>query len=84
MNFSLFSGDINFDGLPESIKELRIWWIVLYDSSPVTALFLIIMVPVILMYLIFVLGTIFKKERSTDKKVKESFQRSRKKRSKKK
>lgn len=84
MNFSLFSGDINLDGLPESIKELRIWWMVLYDDSPMTALFLVIMVPFTLLYLIFVLGTIFKKERSIDKKVKESFQRSRKKRSKKK
>jgi membrane-anchored glycerophosphoryl diester phosphodiesterase (GDPDase) len=82
MNFSLFSGDINLDGLPESIKELRIWWMVLYDNSPVTGLFVIIIFPVIVIYLIFVLGTIFKKERSTDKKVKESFQRSRKKRSK--
>lgn len=84
MNFSLFSGDINFDGLSESIKELRIWWMVLYDDSPKTALFLVIMVPITLLYLIFVLGTIFKKERSIDKEVKESFQSSRNKRSKKK
>lgn len=84
MNFSLFSGDVNLDGLSESIKELRIWWMVLYDNCPVVALFLILMVPVTILYLIYTLGTIFKRERSTDKKVKESFQNSGKKRGKKK
>ncbi|WLS77385.1 hypothetical protein Q3V30_12910 [Erwinia pyri] len=69
MNFSLFSGDIDLTGMPEGIKELRLWWEFLYDKCPVVAIALIMMIPIIILYAIYTLGTIFKKERSIDQAV---------------
>lgn len=78
MNFSLFSGDIDLSGASDSIKELRLFWESLYDKCPVVALLLIVMVPVIFIYAIYTFGTIFRKERSIDKRVAEAFKKSKK------
>jgi len=78
MNFSIFGGDIDLSAMPESIKELRIFWESLYDKCPVIALLLILMVPVTLLYIIYTVGSIFKNERSLDKKVVEAMKKSKK------
>lgn len=78
MNFSLFSGDIDLSSMPDSIKELRLFWESLYDKCPVLALLLIVMVPFILIYAIYTFGTIFKKEQSIDKQVTEALKKSKK------
>lgn len=78
MNFSIFSGDIDLSDMPQSIKELRIFWESLYDKCPVIALLLIIMVPVTVMYLIYTIGTIFKKEKSIDNQLAEALKKSKK------
>lgn len=78
MNFSIFGGDIDLSAMPESIKELRIFWESLYDKCPVIALLLILMVPVTFLYIIYTVGSIFKNERSLDKKVVEAMKKSKK------
>ncbi|MBG0552697.1 hypothetical protein RS584_12685 [Enterobacter sp. DTU_2021_1002640_1_SI_PRY_ASU_LCPMC_013] len=78
MNFSIFGGDIDLGAMPDSIKELRIFWESLYDKCPVIALLLILMVPVTLLYIIYTVGSIFKNERSLDKKVVEAMKKSKK------
>ncbi|MFS9772396.1 hypothetical protein U0Y97_16430 [Enterobacter chuandaensis] len=78
MNFSIFGGDIDLSAMPDSIKELRIFWESLYDKCPVIALLLILMVPVTLLYIIYTVGSIFKNERSLDKKVVEAMKKSKK------
>lgn len=79
MNLSIFGGDIDLSGMPESIKQLRLWWEFLYDKCPIVALTLIMMVPVIIFYFIYTIGTIFKKEQSIDKQVLASHKKSKKK-----
>ncbi|WP_426817690.1 hypothetical protein ACP3TC_05085 [Winslowiella sp. 2C04] len=79
MNFSLFSGDIDLSGMPESIKQLRLWWEFLYDKCPIVALALMMMVPFTICYLIYTIGTIFNKEKSIDKQVLANHKKSKKK-----
>lgn len=78
MNISLFGGDIDLSGMPDSIKELRVFWESLYDKLPIVATLLILMVPVTIIYLIYTFGTIFRVERSLDKRASTAFKKSKK------
>ena len=69
MEFSIWSGDVSFDNAPELVKEIHVFWLDIYERSPVMGWFVILMIPVTLLYCIYTLGTIFRKERSTDEQV---------------
>lgn len=84
MGISVFKNEVNFDKVPELVKELRVTWIAVYDRCPTAAIFLIVCVPLIVFYAIYTYGGIRKAERSTDKDVKEAHKKSKKQRRKKK
>lgn len=79
MEFSLLKADVNFDKLPDSIKALHLFWVDLYDRCPFVAVFVIVMIPIIIMYSIYTFGTIHRQERSTDMMVKGSYSQTKKK-----
>lgn len=74
MEVALVKTNIDFDKLPDCIRAVHEFWLDIDARSPFVAMFVIVMIPVIILYMLYVWGTVRRSERSKDEKVWMSYQ----------
>lgn len=74
MEVSLVKTNIDFDKFPESVRSVHEFWLDIYDRSPLVAMFILVMIPIIIMYGLYTWGTIRRLEQSKDEEALRNYE----------
>lgn len=74
MEVALVKTNIDFETFTDSIRAVHEFWLDIYARSPFVAMFVIVMIPVIILYMLYVWRTVHRSEKFKDEEVWMSYQ----------